>query len=371
MRVAAVDFRRRWEEIGPAAAAALEAVGQSGRYILGQEVEEFEAELARGWGRRYCVGVASGTDALEIGLRALGCGPGTRVLTTPLSAFATTLAIVRRGAVPVFVDVDERGGIDLDQCERVLRSRPDVRTLVPVHLYGHPLDPAGLRDLQARFDCRIVEDCAQSALARRGGRPCGGVGQVAATSFYPTKNLGALGDGGAVLTDDEAVADKARSLRDYGQTAKYRHDALGYNSRLDELQAAFLRRVVLPRLAAWNARRRGIAGAYRAGIRHPGVAVPPPPGDAEPAWHLFPILVAAGRKDAFVHHLRRHGVDCGQHYPVPIPAQAAMGEVAWEAPFEFPRARAFCAGEVSLPLHPHLTPAEVSWVVETVNAWEG
>lgn len=365
------DFQRQWRDTRDDAMAAFEAVGASGWYILGKRVEGFEQALAAYWRLPHSVGVASGLDAIEIGLRALGCRPGDRVLTTPLSAFATTLAIVKLGAVPVFADCDAHGLLDLDACSRLFASRTDIRLLVPVHLYGHALDPGHLAQLRDRFQLRIVEDCAQSIGAIRGGAPTGLVGQAAATSFYPTKNLGALGDGGALLTADPNIAAAARRLRDYGQSAKYKHDEMGYNSRLDELQAALLERVYLPRLDAWTARRRAVASAYLGSIRNPAVRPMGAPAGSDSCWHLFPVLVAPDRKSAFMAHLRSQGVACAEHYPVLIPDQAALHGVPHELASDCARARAIAHGEVSLPIHPYLTDDEAATVAAACNSWTG
>ena len=205
------DFSRQWADTREAVLETVAEVGAAGRYILGGEVAAFEEALAERWGARRAAGVASGLDAVEISLRILGCRPGDRVLTTPLSAFATTLAILKIGAVPVFVDTDGCGLIDLNRCRELLSQRPDIRYMVPVHLYGHALDLDGLAELRDGFGLRIVEDCAQSILASWDGRPTGSVGQIAAVSFYPTKNLGAMGDGGAILTGAPEHDDAARA----------------------------------------------------------------------------------------------------------------------------------------------------------------
>jgi dTDP-3-amino-3,4,6-trideoxy-alpha-D-glucose transaminase len=364
------DFKRQWDETRGEAMRTFEAVGSSGWYILGREVAEFEAALAREWGLRHCVGVASGLDALEIGLKVLGCMPGDRVLTTPLSAFATTLAIVKAGGVPVFVDVDRFGLIDLDACGRIM-NRMDVRFAIPVHLYGHALDLSKLAALRRDFGLRIVEDCAQSIGASFRGHPTGSVGELAATSFYPTKNLGAMGDGGAILTDDDSWRDAARYLRDYGQTAKYRHDVIGYNSRLDELQAALMNHVYLPLEARWLERRRTIAQRYLDGLRNERIDVPGAPDGSESGWHLFPVHIAAQRKPDFIAHLRSRDVMTGEHYPIAIPDQLAMAAVAHESDGELSRARMHCRTEVSIPIHPYLTDDEVDAVVDACNAWHG
>ena len=366
--IPANDFRRQWEDLRADTLAAVEQVGASGWYVLGDQVRSFEKALAAYWGVPHAVGVASGLDAIEISLRVLGCAPGDRVLTTPLSAFATTLAIVKIGAVPAFVDTDERGLIDLAQCRKLLEVRKDIRYFVPVHLYGQALDLAELARLRDDFDLRIVEDCAQSIGATSGGRVTGSVGQLAATSFYPTKNLGAMGDGGAILTPHAAAAEHAKALRDYGQTAKYCHTLIGYNSRLDEIHAAILSRAALPRLNGWIERRRQIAQAYLAGIHHRAVRLLPM--DKGSSWHLFPVFVDSAQRASFLEHLHSQGIGTGIHYPLPIPEQPAMRDSLHELAGDYSVARRLCASEVSLPIHPYLTDHEVGQVIATVNCWQ-
>jgi dTDP-3-amino-3,4,6-trideoxy-alpha-D-glucose transaminase len=363
------DFRRQWEDTKDAVLEAVTAVGQSGWYILGEQVKQFEAALAERWGMRYAVGVGCGMDAIEIGLRLLGCGTGDKVLTTPLSAFATTLAIAKTGAAPVFVDTDDRGLIDLAQSRSALEGHPDIRFMVPVHLYGHALDLRELGRLREKFDCRIVEDCAQSILATFAGAVTGSAGALCATSFYPTKNLGALGDGGAILSNREEDAMQARALRDYGQSRKYRHDWVGHNSRLDELQAAIMTRAYLPRLSAWTARRKQIAGNYLEGIRHPAIRVMDAPAGSDSVWHLFPVRVDAGQKAGFMAYLRAHDILCGEHYPFVIPDQKALRGVPHDEIEPCTRARAIAGSEVSLPIHPYLTDSEIGYIIEVCNRW--
>jgi dTDP-3-amino-3,4,6-trideoxy-alpha-D-glucose transaminase len=363
------DFKRQWAETGAEVVAAVSQVGASGWYVLGEEVTVFEAALATGLERAFVVGCASGLDAIEIGLRALGLRPGDRVLTTPLSAFATTLGIVRAGGVPVFVDVDRSGLLDLDLVEAALDEQPAPRFMVPVHLYGLALDLEGLAAIRARFGVRILEDAAQAIGACFAGRAVGSVGEICALSFYPTKNLGALGDGGAVATDDAALRAACQALRDYGQTEKYVHTVLGLNSRLDELHAAVLHRVFLPRLDRWTARRRAIARAYLEGIDSPLVRALPLESGSEPVWHLFPVRVNADRRDDFMAYLRRTGIESAVHYPRLICDQRALEGTAYELHGSLDRARAIAREEVSLPIHPYLDDAEVARVVDTVNAW--
>jgi dTDP-4-amino-4,6-dideoxygalactose transaminase len=364
--IAQNDFAQQWSAVEPAVVAAVRRVGASGRYILGKEVEAFETALAEHWGLAHAVGVGNGMDALEIGLRCLDLRPGEKVLTTPLSAFATTLAILRAGGTPVFVDVDDNGNIDLQQCQDVLTRDSSIRVLMPVHLYGNPCDLERLATLKRDFDLRIVEDCAQAIGAQHGGRVVGSAGQMAGTSFYPTKNLGALGDGGALLTNNAALAARARTLRNYGQSSVYAHDERGLNSRLDELQAAILSQGLLPHLTKRTARRRQIAARYRGEIRNPGLRMLQIKGDVEPAWHIFPVFTAS--RDRLREHLRESGIESAVHYPRIIPDQKALElGIAHETLGEARTARGLAATEVSIPIHPFLEDSEIAAVIRALN----
>ena len=365
------DFERLWTAIGPVALSAVERVGSSGRYVLGPEVERFEQALAEQWEVTHAVGVGNGLDALEIALRSLGLRPGEKVLTTPLSAFASTLAILRAGGVPVFVDVDPAGNIDLAQCREVLGRDRSIRFLLPVHLYGNPVNLGKLASLRDEFGLQVVEDCAQAICTQHSGQTVGTVGQAAATSFYPTKNLGALGDGGAILTNDAAVARQARTLRNYGQSAHYRHSDLGTNSRLDELHAAILCDALLPNLSAWTQARRDTARHYQERIRNPSIQLLQLESGSRPNWHLFPVLVAASRRDSFRQHLQSAGIMTGVHYPVLISEQPAMTRLGNpDVRLDLIRGRELVEQEVSLPIHPFLTEEEKEIVVAQCNRWK-
>jgi dTDP-4-amino-4,6-dideoxygalactose transaminase len=364
------DFKRQWKFVEERVLGAVRRVGASGRYILGKEVEAFETMLAEFWGVSHAVGTGSGLDAIEIGLRCLDLQPGDKVLTTPLSAFATTLAIVRAGGMPLFVDVDDVGGIDLRQCRRILEKDKSIRFFVPVHLYGIPLQMQELARLKEDFHLQIVEDCAQSIGAAYAGIKTGTVGQVAVTSFYPTKNLGAFGDAGALLTKDAALAEKAKTLRNYGQTEHYVHAALGLNSRLDEVHAAVMHDALLPNVAKWTEARRRVAQKYLAQIRHPSIQLLSPDRETESSWHLFPVLAGEGLRDPLRDYLGSCGIMTGIHYPRLICDQAALGEGSWEAAMEPVNARRFVSCELSLPIHPFLTDQEVDTVIAACNAWK-
>jgi dTDP-3-amino-3,4,6-trideoxy-alpha-D-glucose transaminase len=310
-------------------------------------------------------------DAIEIGLRCLNLKRGEKVLTTPLSAFATTLAILRAGGIPVFVDVNEVGGIDLQQCRALLQKDQSIRFFVPVHLYGFALDLPELQRLKEEFALQLVEDCAQSIGASDHGLPAGTVGQIAATSFYPTKNLGAMGDGGALLTNNAEIATRAKALRNYGQSAHYHHSETGLNSRLDELHAAILRDAFLPHLSAWTDARSRTACAYFDGIKHPLIKLLAPAPEATPVWHIFPALISHGKRDALRGHLHGQGIMAAVHYPRIIPEQPAfIAHGRGEVTVGLKNARRFALSELSLPLHPFLSEQEVSKVIEACNQWE-
>lgn len=368
------DFKRLWADVESDVLASVKTVGESGWYILGSQVRDFESQLAQFWGHSYGIGTGNGLDAIEIGLRALGLQPGEKVLTTPLSAFATTLAIIRAGGKPYFVDVDPSGLMDLEQAEALLQKEA-IRFLVPVHLYGHALSLSTLETLKNRYHLSIVEDCAQAIGATHEERMVGTVGQVAATSFYPTKNLGAFGDGGAALTSDPNLATLLQSLRDYGQTQKYVHEHLGLNSRLDEVQAAILKEVLLPKLPQWTKKRQEIAKAYCEGIHHPHLKIPTPLDTHGSVWHLFPIRVPQDKRQRFMDALRGRGILTAIHYPALIPDQPAFlkafpGEASIDTTLKFPQAKRFTKEVVSLPIHPYLSDDEVSQVIEACHSWD-
>jgi dTDP-4-amino-4,6-dideoxygalactose transaminase len=345
-------------EDADAIASAIDRVVKRGWFVLGPEGEAFEREFADASGASWAVGVGNGTDALALILRALGIGAGDEVVTTPLSAAFTASAIVMAGARPVFADIDPvRLTIDPSAVTSALTSR--TRALLPVHLFGQAADMAALERIAARHDLALVEDCCQAHLATAGPRPVGTIGVAGAFSFYPTKNLGAFGDAGAVVTNDRALADRIRRLRNGGQADRCRHEEAGVNSRLDELQAAILR-TRLPSLRHWTEARRRLAAQYRDALRSAPVVVPP---ECDPGhvYHLF--VVRSAERDLLRRHLQASGVDTIVHYPVPIPRQPAFADSTPEA---YPNASEACDQLVSLPLHPGLTAADASEVAAAV-----
>ena len=368
-RVLSNDFHELWKDIREDGIAAFERVGASGWYILGPEVRLLEERVAAEFGVSHAIGCGNGLDALEIALRAAGLNAGKLVLTTPLSAFATTLAILRAGATPTYVDVDDTGLINLDAAETFLADHPEVRFFLPVHLYGHALDLDRLGRLRDKYQITVIEDCAQAIGASWKGISCGSVGAAGAVSFYPTKNLGALGDGGAVVTSDPELADRASALRDYGQSDKYVHTELGLNSRLDEVQAAILSEALLPRLASHTVRRREIAQRYGSSLANPRIEIPSPPGGSASVWHLFPIIVEYDR-DSLRAHLSSLGIDTLIHYPATIPDQPVMARFGHQNSLEIENARRITRSELSIPIHPYLTDDDVDRVIYACNTWE-
>jgi len=346
-------------EDAPAVRAAIDRVVTRGWFVLGPELEAFETEFAVATAAAAAVGVGTGTDALAIALRALGIGPGDEVITTPLSAAYSALAIMMAGARPVFADIDpERLTLDPEAASAAVTSQ--TAAIMPVHLYGQPADMVAISEVASRHGLAIVEDCCQAHLATCAGKPVGSFGAAAAYSFYPTKNLGALGDGGAITTNDPEVAAHAKRLRNGGQTDRYHHGEFGVNSRLDEMQAAILR-ARLTFLPAWTSRRREFAQRYRARLADQRAVLVPPELDTGHVYHLFPVRSAA--RNVLQTSLRAAGIETLIHYPVPIPQQPALGS---EQPADCPVANRVCSEILSLPLYPSLPPQAIDRVADAL-----
>jgi dTDP-3-amino-3,4,6-trideoxy-alpha-D-glucose transaminase len=342
--------------------AAIDRVVASGWFILGPEVAAFESEFAAISGVSHAVGVGTGTDAITLILRGLDIGPGDEVITSPVSAAYSALAIMMAGARPVFADIHpDRLTLDATVAAAAITTR--TRAIMPVHLYGQPADLRCLESVAQRHSLALIEDACQSHLATSDGRPVGSIGRAAAFSFYPTKNLGALGDGGAVVTNDPALAERIKRLRNGGQTSRYHHVEPGANTRLDEMQAAILR-ARLPFLRKWTDRRRTIAAAYRRGLQGARVTVPGE-HDAGHVYHLFPVL--SPDREAFQRHLASAGVETLIHYPVPIPRQPALASTS---PAQCPVADRVCAQVTSLPMYPSLDDTAVAHVVAAVQRFD-
>ena len=332
-------------------------------FIGGEADRRFEQEFAAYCGAKACVGTGNGLDAIRLILLAYGIGEGDEVIVPANTFIATVLAITYVGAKPVFVDADANTyTMDLTRGEEKITAR--TKAIVVVHLYGRAVDVAPIRDLVKQHDIKIIEDAAQAHGAAVHGLKVGKIGDAAAFSFYPGKNLGALGDAGAVVTDDVELARKVRAYGNYGSYQKYCHVYKGCNSRLDELQAAFLS-VKLPHLDAWNEERRRIAGIYGRQITNEKVVLPQIPVDEkEHVFHIYPVLVK--EREAFVEHLKEHGIATNIHYPTPIMEQEAYQEFHGQMP-QYPVTKRICAEEVSLPLYPGMTEEEIQCVVEAVN----
>lgn len=342
---------------------ALDRVLNSGWYILGPEVEAFEAEFADYCEASHCVGVASGLDALQLALRAMGVGPGDEVIVPSNTYIATWLAVSHCGAVPVPVEPEPRTyNIDPERIEAAITPRTKV--ILPVHLYGQPADLDPLLAIAAKHGLKVLEDAAQAHGARYKGKRIGAHGDAVAWSFYPGKNLGALGDGGAVTTNDPEIADRIRVLRNYGSRVKYVNEVRGYNSRLDPLQAAVLR-VKLKHLDNWNDRRRAVAAAYAEGLQTTGLVLPHVPDWAEPVWHLY--VVRAPDRDGLQKRLTVAGVGTLIHYPIPPHMQTAYADLGI-TPDALPLARQLAGEVLSLPIGPHLSAADADRVIAAVRA---
>ena len=342
--------------------AAYKRVMDSGWFIAGPELEAFEAEFAQYCDVDHCVGVGNGLDAIHLLLRAYGIGPGAEVLVPSNTFIATWLAVTQCGATPVPIEpLTDTHNIDPEQLESHIT--PNTRAIIPVHLYGQSADMDRINAVAKKYKLIVIEDAAQAQGARYKGRRVGSLGHAAATSFYPGKNLGALGDGGAVLTKDEHIAAKVRQLRNYGSEVKYQHQVQGYNSRLDEMQAAFLR-VKLNTLDAWNSRRRDIANIYSTQIRHADVVTPVVPAFAECVWHLY--VVRTAKRDMLRDALLARGIVSVIHYPVPPHLQACYTEYAKS---HLPLATRLADEVLSLPMSPAMTDEQVTRVVEAVNAF--
>jgi dTDP-4-amino-4,6-dideoxygalactose transaminase len=352
-----VDLGAQHREIAAEVEAGFAAVMGASSYILGPQVAAFEREFAQFCGATECVGVGNGTDALELVLRACDVGAGDEVIVPANTFIATALAVVRAGATPVLVDCDEHHLMSVEQVEAAITPR--TRALLPVHLYGQCADVEALGVIAERHGLLLLEDAAQSQGARRHGRRSGALAVAAATSFYPGKNLGAYGDAGAVTTGSSAVAARVRQLRNWGSERKYEHPVIGFNSRLDTLQAVVLS-AKLRRLDGWNEARRRAAAAYTellAGLD--GVALPAVLPGNEHVWHLYVVLVP--ERDAVLAALHSQGIGAGIHYPTPLHLHGALEYLGYR-PGAFPRAESLARRALSLPLHPHLTAAQVERV---------
>lgn len=370
MNVPLLELRTQYESLRAPLLAAVTRVMDSQRFVLGGEVEALEKEIAQYSSTKLAIGCASGSDALLLALMALNVKPGDEVITTPFSFFATASSISRVGATPVFVDIDPRTyNIDVSSIENAITSR--TRAIMPVHLYGQCAEMTPLLEIGHRHSIPIIEDAAQAIGAEDAGRRAGSMGLVGCFSFYPTKNLGGVGDGGMLTTNDDELAQRLQLLRVHGGETEYRHTEVGINSRLDELQAAVLR-VKLARLDSWSNRRRENAARYDEMFRELGtdleVITPLVRSNVRHIFHQYVVRVPKHR-DALIEHLAKHGVSAGIYYPIPLHLQKCFSYLGYKEG-EFPVAEKSARNTIALPIYPELSESQQRHVVETLVSWK-
>jgi dTDP-4-amino-4,6-dideoxygalactose transaminase len=367
MKVPILDLKPAYDELRAELDAAYHRVMESGWLLLGQELEAFESEYAASVGAKHCVGVANGLEALQLVLMARGIGPGDEVIVPAHGYIATFLAVTHAGAQPVPCECDP-GTYNLDAARAAALVTPRTKAILPIHLYGQTADMDAINALATRKNLFVLEDAAQSHGARYHGRQAGALGHAAGVSFYPSKNLGALADAGAVTTSDDALAEKIRHLRNYGSKVRYHNEYPGLNSRLSELQAAFLR-AKLPHLAAWNVRRVALATRYFAQLRGVGdLVLPFVPDWAEPVWHLF--VVRTAHRDALQAQLAARGIGTQVHYPIPPHLSNAYRAAGWKRG-DFPIAEKLASEVLSLPIGPHHTAEQIDYVCLAIKEFFG
>lgn len=361
MSVPFLDLKAQLASIRPEIDAAIASVLDSGHFVLGEEVTAFEQEFAAFCGTRECVGMDSGISALELALRAAGIGRGDEVITVAHTFIATVSAISFTGATPVLVEVNPDTYL-MDPAAVEAAITPRTRAIVPVHLYGQVVDMDPLMAMAESHHLFVLEDACQAHGARYHGRRAGSIGHAAAFSFYPGKNLGAAGDGGAATTNDPDLAQRMRMLRNYGQAVKYHHEMLAFNRRLDSMQAAILR-IKLRRLDEWNAGRRRVAAAYTQRLAGLPLVLPIVAEHGQPVWHLY--VVRAAHRDQLQRELATRGIDTGLHYPVPIHHQRAYPEFA---SLRFPVSEGIAAQCLSLPMYAEMTEAHIDEVAAALRS---
>ena len=362
MNVPFVDLRSQYQLIKDEILPAVESVMQRSAFILGEEVGRFEKAFADFCGRKHCVGVATGCDALLWALKACGIGPGDEVITVANTYIATVLAITASGARPVLVDcLEDSYEIDPEAARRAVTSK--TKAIIPVHLYGQAADMDPILEVARKRNLLVIEDAAQAHGALYKGKPCGSFGVAGCFSFYPGKNLGAYGDGGAVVTNDPGIAEKIRMFRNYGQSEKYHHDDFGWNSRLDTMQAAVLS-VKLPHLNEWNEARRKNAALYRELLRDVPVRLPVEVAGNKHIYHVF--IIRVNRRDELLAFLGARQISCGIHYPIPNHLQKAYADLGYKAG-AFPISERIAGEILSLPMYPELSTEQVRYVCDSIR----
>ena len=367
MNIPFVSFEKMHNEIRPLLDSAYKRVVDREWFIQGDECKAFEKEFASYCGAKYAVGCGNGLDALYLILRAYGIGNGDEVIVPSNTYIATALAVTYTRATPVFVEPEEGYfNIDPERIEEKITGR--TKAIMAVHLYGMPARMDEILSIAEKYGLRVIEDAAQAHGAVYKGKKTGHIGDAAGFSFYPGKNLGALGDGGAVVSDDKELIDRVRALGNYGSDYKYHHIYQGNNSRLDEMQAAFLR-VKLGCLDKWNENRRSIAKKYHDGIVNPGVVLPKLYDDIEHVYHIFAVMVKDGRRDELEKYLNDHGIGTNKHYPIPMHLQGAYESLGMKKG-DLPIAEEISASELSIPMYYGMTDEEVNYVIGTINNWK-
>ena len=363
--IMANNLKRQYDLHAPEYEAKALEVLRSGWYILGNEVKSFEKEWAEYCDSKYCVGVGNGLDALFLSLKAFGVKEGDEVIVPSNTYIATALAVTYVGATPVFVEPDIRT-FNIDPSKIAEKITKKTKAIMPVHLYGQPCDLDPIMEIAKKYNLFVVEDCAQAHGATYKGNVIGSFGDAAGFSFYPGKNLGALGDAGAMVTNNKELADKVRALGNYGSDYKYHHIYKGNNSRLDELQAAFLV-TKLPHLNRMNEERRRIAKMYIEGINNSEVILPHVPEYANPVWHIFAIRCK--RRDELEKFLNDTGIGTNKHYPIPMHLQECYKDLGFKEG-DFPIAEEISATELSIPMYYGMTDEEVQYVIDAINEFK-
>lgn len=364
MKIPFAQFNSQFKNIETEIRAAIDEVLERGWFVFGAQHNAFEGEFAHYVGAEHALGVGSGTDAIHLALEAAGVKPGDEVITAANTCVPTIAGIGASGAMPVLVDAHPQTlTIDPERLESGITAK--TAAIVPVHLYGHPCEMEPIMELAQAHNIAVIEDCAQAHGAAYKDKRCGSLGHAAAFSFYPSKNLGAYGDGGAVTTNDPAIAERVRKLRNYGEDRRYYHTEEGYNSRLDEIQAAVLR-VKLEHLDTWNEARRERAGAYQEHLAESPVTIPEEAPWAHHVYHLY--VIRATQRDALREHLSQQGIGTQLHYPVPVHLQPAYADLGY-APGTFPVAETACNEVLSLPMYPEFPLDQLAAVAEAIASF--
>lgn len=365
MNVKFLDLNRIHEPIKQEILTEINKIIDKNSYILGEKVEEFENNFARFHGMNYGVGVDSGTSALELGMKVLGIGRGDEVIVPVNTFIATASAVAFADAMPVLVDCDKNYNIDAGKIERAITKK--TRAIIPVHLYGQPADMSEILEIARRYNLKVIEDACQAHGASYKDKKVGNFSEVSCFSFYPGKNLGGMGDGGMILTNNKELAEKLKMLRNYGQSKKYYHDFFGYNRRLDALQAAILN-VKLKSLEEWNKQRREIARRYTELLKDLPIILPNEKPGREHVYHLF--VIRAENRDKLAEFLKNKNIDTGLHYPIPIHLQKSYAGLGYKEG-DFPAAEKYAKEILSLPMFPGMTNEEVEYVCSSIKEYFG